>query len=55
MTSTHVLTLSCPDRPGLVFAVTRWIHETGGNILDSQQYTDPSDDPGDGTRASGEF
>jgi formyltetrahydrofolate deformylase len=36
--------LSCPDRPGLVFAVTRWIHEAGGNILDSQQYTDPSDD-----------
>lgn len=55
MTSTHVLTLSCPDRPGLVFAVTRWIHETGGNILDSQQYTDPSDDPSDDTRASGEF
>ncbi|MCR4514629.1 formyltetrahydrofolate deformylase [Aeromicrobium sp. 50.2.37] len=55
MTSTHVLTLSCPDRPGLVFAVTRWIHETGGNILDSQQYTDPSDDPADGTRANGEF
>ncbi|WP_156368234.1 formyltetrahydrofolate deformylase [Aeromicrobium sp. Leaf289] len=51
MTSTHVLTLSCPDRPGLVFAVTRWIHETGGNILDSQQYTDPSDD----ADASGEF
>ncbi|WP_156364673.1 MULTISPECIES: formyltetrahydrofolate deformylase [unclassified Aeromicrobium] len=51
MTSTHVLTLSCPDRPGLVFAVTRWIHETGGNILDSQQYTDPSDD----VDASGEF
>ena len=55
MTSTHVLTLSCPDRPGLVFAVTRWIHETGGNILDSQQYTDPSDDPAGGTRANGEF
>lgn len=55
MSSTHVLTLSCPDRPGLVFAVTRWIHETGGNILDSQQYTDPSDDPSDGTRESGEF
>ncbi|MGJ9411426.1 formyltetrahydrofolate deformylase [Aeromicrobium sp. CF4.19] len=44
MSPTYVLTLSCPDRPGLVFAVTRWIAEAGGNILDSQQYTDPSDD-----------
>lgn len=39
----HVLTLSCPDRPGLVFAVTRWIAESGGNILDSQQFTDTGD------------
>ncbi|MGB9013481.1 MAG: formyltetrahydrofolate deformylase [Aeromicrobium sp.] len=39
----HILTLSCPDRPGLVFAVTRWIAESGGNILDSQQFTDTSD------------
>lgn len=49
MTRTHVLTLSCPDRPGLVYAVTRWIHEAGGNILDSQQYTEQrgaaADDP----------
>jgi formyltetrahydrofolate deformylase len=41
--SSFVLTLSCPDRPGLVFAVTRWISESGGNILDSQQFTDTSD------------
>lgn len=44
MPSSFVLTLSCPDRPGLVFAVTRWIAESGGNILDSQQFTDTSDD-----------
>ncbi|WP_375000451.1 formyltetrahydrofolate deformylase [Aeromicrobium sp. CTD01-1L150] len=44
MSATYVLILSCPDRPGLVYAVTRWIVESGGNILDSQQYTDPSDD-----------
>ncbi len=44
MPATYVLTLSCPDRPGLVYAVTRWITEAGGNILDSQQYTDPTDD-----------
>jgi formyltetrahydrofolate deformylase len=41
--SSFVLTLSCPDRPGLVFAVTRWIAEAGGNILDSQQFTDTTD------------
>ncbi|MBC7630191.1 formyltetrahydrofolate deformylase [Aeromicrobium sp.] len=43
MPSTFVLTLSCPDRPGLVFAVARWISEAGGNILDSQQFSDPTD------------
>ncbi len=43
MTSSYVLTLSCPDQPGLVYAVTRWIAESGGNILDSQQFTDTSD------------
>ncbi|VXA99398.1 formyltetrahydrofolate deformylase [Aeromicrobium sp. 9AM] len=43
MPSTYVLTLSCPDRPGLVYAVTRWIAEAGGNILDSQQFSDTSD------------
>lgn len=51
MAPTYVLTLSCPDRPGLVHAVSRWINGAGGNILDSQQYTDPSDD----VDAGGEF
>jgi len=37
--ASYVLTLSCPDSPGLVYAVTRWIAEAGGNILDSQQFT----------------
>jgi formyltetrahydrofolate deformylase len=41
--STFILTLSCPDRPGLVYAVTRWIAESGGNLLDSQQFSDTSD------------
>ena len=40
---TYVLTLTCPDRPGLVFAVSRWIAEAGGNILDSQQFSDTDD------------
>ena len=43
MPSTFILTLSCPDQPGLIFAVTRWVAESGGNILDSQQFTDTSD------------
>lgn len=43
MSSTFILTLTCPDRPGLVFAVTRWIAGAGGNIVDSQQFTDTSD------------
>ncbi|MFC5677637.1 formyltetrahydrofolate deformylase [Aeromicrobium endophyticum] len=43
MPSTFILTLSCPDRPGLVYAVTRWIAESGGNLLDSQQFSDTTD------------
>ena len=36
-----ILTLSCPDRRGIVYAVARAIAEDGGNILDSQQFGDP--------------
>jgi formyltetrahydrofolate deformylase len=36
-----VLTLSCPDRTGLAYAVTRWLYEREGNILDSDQFGDP--------------
>lgn len=36
----HVLTLSCPDRPGIVARVTGWLHQAGGNILDAQQFDD---------------
>ncbi|HEX7196960.1 MAG TPA: formyltetrahydrofolate deformylase [Candidatus Limnocylindria bacterium] len=36
-----ILTLSCPDRRGIVHAVARAISEGGGNILDSQQFGDP--------------
>lgn len=35
-----VLTLSCPDRPGIVHAVAAYLHGSGGNILDSQQFAD---------------
>lgn len=36
-----VLTLSCPDQPGIVHAVAGAIAATGGNITESQQYGDP--------------
>ncbi|MGB3271325.1 MAG: formyltetrahydrofolate deformylase [Xanthobacteraceae bacterium] len=35
-----VLTLSCPDRPGLVAAVSAFLFDNGQNILDAQQYND---------------
>ena len=35
-----VLTLSCPDRPGIVHAVAAYLHEAGCNVLDSQQFAD---------------
>ena len=38
-----ILTLSCPDRRGIVYAVARAIADGGGNILDSQQFGDPDD------------
>jgi len=37
-TPTYFLTLSCPDGPGLVYAVSSWLMQAGGNILDSQQF-----------------
>ncbi len=39
--SHHVLTLTCPDRPGVVHAVCSGILDIGGNIVENQQFTDP--------------
>ncbi|MCB2411720.1 formyltetrahydrofolate deformylase [Demequina sp. TTPB684] len=36
-----VLSLSCPDRPGIVHAVSGLLAEHGGNITESQQFGDP--------------
>ena len=36
----YILTLSCPDRAGLVAAVTGLLASHGGNILESQQFDD---------------
>lgn len=39
-----VLTFICPDRPGIVHAISGAVVQAGGNITESQQYT--SDDTG---------
>jgi formyltetrahydrofolate deformylase len=37
------LLISCPDRPGIVASVSRFLYEAGANIVTSDQYsTDPS-------------
>jgi formyltetrahydrofolate deformylase len=41
-TGDFVLALDCPDRPGIVHAVTGFLAERGGNIIESQQFGDPS-------------
>jgi formyltetrahydrofolate deformylase len=50
--SEFVLTLACPDRPGIVYAVAGFLVQHNCNIVQSEQYEDPM---GDGARpASGE-
>lgn len=36
----HVLTLSCPDRPGIVSRVTGELFEAGGNIREANHFED---------------
>lgn len=36
-----VITLSCPDQPGIVHAVTGVIGSVNGNVIQSQQFGDP--------------
>jgi formyltetrahydrofolate deformylase len=38
--SSFVLTLSCPDRPGIVHAVSGFLLERSGNILEAAQFGD---------------
>ena len=40
MNSVYVLTLSCPDRQGIVHAVSGFLLERGGNIEEAAQYND---------------
>ncbi|MEW9530096.1 formyltetrahydrofolate deformylase [Microbispora sp. NPDC049125] len=41
MSAEYVLTLSCPDRPGVVAAVSGLLAREGCNIIESQQFGDP--------------
>jgi formyltetrahydrofolate deformylase len=41
MSQVYILTLSCPDRLGLVHAVSAFLLERGGNIEEAAQYNDP--------------
>ena len=38
-----ILTLSCPDKPGIVYAVSSFLVQHSGNIVDSQQFGQPDD------------
>jgi formyltetrahydrofolate deformylase len=42
MSQTYTLTLSCPDRLGLVHAVSGFLMERDGNIEEAAQYNDPA-------------
>ncbi|MGH3356283.1 MAG: formyltetrahydrofolate deformylase, partial [Nocardioidaceae bacterium] len=36
----YVLTIVCPDRPGIVYAVSHFLVQQSGNIVESQQFDD---------------
>ena len=42
MNHAYILTLSCPDRTGIVHAVSGFLLELGGNIEEAAQYNDPA-------------
>ena len=37
----HILTLACPDRPGIVATVAQHLYEVDANIVDNAQFSDP--------------
>lgn len=41
MPNSHILTLTCDDRPGIVHAVTAALLDVEGNIVENAQFTDP--------------
>ena len=36
-----ILTLSCPDKPGIVYAVSSFLVQHSANIITSQQFGEP--------------
>lgn len=42
MSNSYVLNFSCPDRSGIVHAVTGLLAQHGGNIAEAAQFSDPS-------------
>lgn len=40
MSTDHILTLSCPDKPGIIHAVTGLLKEHNLNVMDLQQFSD---------------
>ena len=38
-----ILTLSCPDKPGIVYSVSSFLVQHSANIITSQQYGEPDD------------
>ncbi|WP_394730596.1 formyltetrahydrofolate deformylase [Altererythrobacter sp. GH1-8] len=44
MSDPLVLTLSCPDRPGITARVTGFLFDNGGNVLEAQQFNDRESD-----------
>ncbi|WP_048874228.1 ACT domain-containing protein, partial [Acetobacter aceti] len=36
----YILTLSCPDQPGIVAALSQTLFEAGANITEAQQFDD---------------
>ena len=40
MSTAGILSLSCPDRPGLVHAVSGYLVEVNANIVESHQFED---------------
>jgi formyltetrahydrofolate deformylase len=36
----HILTLACPDRPGIVASIAQGLFELGANILENAQFSD---------------
>lgn len=45
MTAAFILTLSCPNRPGIVARVTAELYRWRGNILEAHQFDDIASGP----------